>query len=148
CAFVAFEAVTVIYSLNASRTKMLPKLILVLLAFFLCVVEKSQGCDQDQTRQGCRIQNGICLCGIGCYSEYRYTTKEECRKALRGSRRDVCQRNPCQNRGACIQTSFEPGYRCRCEGTGYYGNRCQYACPTLHTAMQENETFPYECIII
>ena len=48
-----------------------------------------QGCEQDQTRQGCRIQNGVCLCGIGCYSEYRYTTKEECRKALRGYYRSV-----------------------------------------------------------
>jgi EGF-like domain. len=43
-----------------------------------------------------------------------------------GSRRDVCQRNPCHNGGTCSQTSFEPGYRCRCEGTGYYGNRCQH----------------------
>lgn len=48
------------------------------------VMEMCQGCEQDQTRQGCRIQSGVCLCGIGCYSEYRYTTKEECRKALRG----------------------------------------------------------------
>jgi hypothetical protein len=43
-----------------------------------------------------------------------------------GSRRDACQRNPCHNGGTCSQTSFEPGYRCRCEGTGYYGNRCQH----------------------
>jgi hypothetical protein len=56
-----------------------------LFSFFTStVMEICQGCEQDQTRQGCRIQNGVCLCGIGCYSEYRYTTKEECRKALRG----------------------------------------------------------------
>ncbi|XP_023710954.1 adhesive plaque matrix protein 2 isoform X3 [Cryptotermes secundus] len=119
-----------------------------ILAVLVFVMETCQGCEQDQTRQGCRIQNGVCLCGIGCYSEYRYTTKEECRKALRGSRRDVCQRNPCRNGGACSQTSFEPGYRCRCEGTGYYGSRCQHACPSPNTALQDNETFPYECVVI
>lgn len=25
----------------------------------------------------------------------------------------------------CVQTSQEPGYKCRCAGTGYYGARCE-----------------------
>lgn len=48
------------------------------------VMPAFEGC--DQTRQGCRIQEGTCLCGIGCYSEYRYSNYEECHKALKGKK--------------------------------------------------------------
>lgn len=60
---------------------------------------------------------------------------------------DVCGRRPCMNSGTCIQISQTPGYRCRCEGTGYWGSRCQRVCPTpadTHLFVQ----YPYECIII
>lgn len=46
----------------------------------------NKGCESGQTRQGCRIQQGQCLCGVGCYSEYRYSNKDECRKALKGEK--------------------------------------------------------------
>ncbi|XP_047115040.1 adhesive plaque matrix protein 2-like [Schistocerca piceifrons] len=104
-------------------------------------------CESNQTRQGCRIQEGTCLCGVGCYSEYRYSSREECRKALKGRGDDPCQVNPCENGGSCSQISFEPGYRCRCEGTGFYGNRCQNACPIPGTSTGRY-SFPHECIVI
>lgn len=43
-----------------------------------------------------------------------------------GGRRDLCYRaNLCFNGGSCLQISAPPGFRCRCEGTGYYGPRCE-----------------------
>lgn len=41
-----------------------------------------------------------------------------------GKRNDVCNPNPCLHGGSCIQISQQPGYKCRCEGTGYFGLRC------------------------
>jgi len=48
----------------------------------ISVIPVFEGC--DQSRQGCRIQEGQCLCGKGCYSEYRYSNYDECYKALKG----------------------------------------------------------------
>ncbi|XP_071446613.1 adhesive plaque matrix protein 2-like isoform X2 [Hetaerina americana] len=101
------------------------KVAVLLIALYLNFAES---CDENQTRPGCKIDSGRqCVCGIGCYSEYRYNSKEECRKALKGRRHNICSENPCQNEGACIQTTVDPGYRCRCEGTGFYGSRCEHA---------------------
>lgn len=36
----------------------------------------------------------------------------------------MCDPNPCLHGGTCIQISQHPGFRCRCEGSGYYGLRC------------------------
>ncbi|KAI4470672.1 egf-like domain [Holotrichia oblita] len=41
-----------------------------------------------------------------------------------GKRSDSCHPSPCQHGGSCIQISQPPGFRCRCEGTGYFGARC------------------------
>ena len=41
-------------------------------------------CDSNRLRQGCRIQEGACLCGTGCDTDYRYSNKRECESALRG----------------------------------------------------------------
>ncbi|KAF2881105.1 hypothetical protein ILUMI_25071 [Ignelater luminosus] len=87
-------------------------------------VQLANSCDIDQIRQGCRIQNRGCSCGAGCISEYRYETIQECQNALRGKRSDICVPNPCLHGGSCLQISQQPGYRCRCEGTGYFGARC------------------------
>uniref|UniRef100_A0A1B6DGW2 EGF-like domain-containing protein n=1 Tax=Clastoptera arizonana TaxID=38151 RepID=A0A1B6DGW2_9HEMI len=106
-----------------------------------------QGCDPGQERHGCRIQQGRCFCGYGCYSEYRYSSKEECRKALKGRQNDACQRIPCLHNGACTQTSQDQGYKCHCEGTGYYGSCCQHACPTPG-ALNPGARFPHECVVI
>lgn len=43
-----------------------------------------------------------------------------------GQRRNQCGETPCMHGGACSQTTMDPGYKCRCEGTGYYGPRCQH----------------------
>jgi hypothetical protein len=83
-------------------------------------------CELDQTQHGCRIDNGQCMCAFGCKAEFRYATRKECQDALKGRSSDICSgRAPCLNHGTCIQISQMPGYKCRCEGTGYWGSRCQ-----------------------
>lgn len=37
---------------------------------------------------------------------------------------NVCNRMPCL-RGICIQTVQDPGFTCKCEGTDFYGQRCE-----------------------
>ncbi|XP_060521191.1 protein crumbs-like [Cylas formicarius] len=105
-------------------------------------------CENGQTKQGCLIRNLVCSCGIGCVSDYRYDTIHECQNALRGKKKDICKlNNPCQHGGTCIQISQQPGYKCRCEGTGYFGMRCNRACP-VPGAGRIGDIFPYECIVI
>uniref|UniRef100_A0A182N205 EGF-like domain-containing protein n=1 Tax=Anopheles dirus TaxID=7168 RepID=A0A182N205_9DIPT len=109
----------------------------------------TRGCDLDQTQHGCRIDNGQCTCAFGCKSEFRYATRKECQDALKvryqsgatrsydrvesdravlfrfqGRSSDICNRQPCMNGGTCTQVTTMPQYKCRCEGTGYWGNRC------------------------
>merc|ERR1711911_451239 len=43
------------------------------------------GCESNRLRQGCRIQEGRCLCGTGCDTDYRYSNRKECEAALRGT---------------------------------------------------------------
>lgn len=45
----------------------------------------AEACDLDQMASGCRISNAQCSCGYGCKSEYRYSSNEECRAALKGN---------------------------------------------------------------
>ena len=105
-------------------------------------------CDSNRLRQGCRIQEGTCLCGTGCDTDYRYANKRECESALRGisfhhyksfiimnkiekttyvgHSQDPCSSRPC-NRGSCLQILNAPtGYTCLCSGTNYYGERCEH----------------------
>ncbi|CAH0391923.1 unnamed protein product [Bemisia tabaci] len=112
------------------------------------VLPMSRGCEPGQVREGCRIDNGECFCASGCYSEYRYSNREECRKALKGKKLDSCSRTPCLHQGTCSQTMKEPGYKCRCEGTGYYGQRCEYRCPSLFSQSRSQNYYPYECVLI
>ena len=42
-------------------------------------------CESNRLRQGCRIQEGRCLCGTGCDTDYRYSNRKECEAALRGA---------------------------------------------------------------
>lgn len=65
----------------------------------------------------------------------------------KGRSNDLCSRGPCLHRGVCIQITQTPGYRCRCEGTGYFGNRCQRKCPNAEESLMIGQ-FPYECIVI
>ncbi|XP_026462238.1 delta-like protein 4 [Ctenocephalides felis] len=124
----------------------LPQLFLVLVFITLDGVELSrpQQCEMDN---GCRIQAGRCYCDYGCKSDYPYSSYRDCQKALKGRRSDICSRTqPCRNSGSCIQISLDPGYKCRCDGTGYYGTHCERACPT--SADPYTGIFPYECIVI
>uniref|UniRef100_A0A146L4Q3 Cadherin EGF LAG seven-pass G-type receptor 1 n=1 Tax=Lygus hesperus TaxID=30085 RepID=A0A146L4Q3_LYGHE len=117
-------------------------LLFLSLLYFAC-----DGCEQDELVRGCRISQGRCLCGVGCDTEYRYSSRDECRDALKGRSQDACSMNPCHNDGACIQTaSSYANFKCKCEGTGFYGPKCQYPCPSSGSAAAKN--FPYECIEI
>ncbi|XP_032689680.1 multiple epidermal growth factor-like domains protein 6 [Odontomachus brunneus] len=108
----------------------------------------SEGCELDQMRYGCRIYNAQCSCGYGCKSEYRYNNNDDCKLALKGRRSDLCSRSkPCQNEGSCSQISSEPGFKCRCEGTGFYGTYCEIPCPKADNPQFQGQ-FPYECIVI
>ncbi|XP_073976207.1 uncharacterized protein [Rhodnius prolixus] len=120
--------------------------ILVFLIFSSLMYMACDGCDLDQVVRGCKIQQRQCICGIGCRSEYRYRSREECRNNLKGKVSDVCSTKPCANNGICMQTPMSPSmYKCRCEGTGYYGSRCEYPCPLPGSIVR---SFPHECIVI
>uniref|UniRef100_A0A182MLM5 EGF-like domain-containing protein n=1 Tax=Anopheles culicifacies TaxID=139723 RepID=A0A182MLM5_9DIPT len=111
------------------------------------LIGSTQCCDLDQTQHGCRIDNGQCTCAFGCKSEFRYATRKECQDALKGRTSDICNRQPCQNGGTCTQVTTMPQYRCRCEGTGYWGNRCHRICPKPDQ-MQPGAKFPHECVLL
>ncbi|XP_031826445.1 uncharacterized protein LOC116424320 isoform X3 [Nomia melanderi] len=129
---------------------MLSRLILpiILVLVIVAINTFSRACDLDQMQYGCRIYNAQCRCGYGCSSEYRYNNNDDCKEALRGKRSDTCHRlKPCLNGGSCLQISSEPGFKCRCEGTGYYGPFCDKPCPGLNH-LRLRGPFPYECVVI
>lgn len=67
----------------------------------------------------------------------------------KGRANNICSRAPCFNKGICTQINPSPGYKCTCNGTGYYGPRCQRKCPQGFEAPNERgEKFPNECIVI
>uniref|UniRef100_A0A8D8NZV8 (northern house mosquito) hypothetical protein n=1 Tax=Culex pipiens TaxID=7175 RepID=A0A8D8NZV8_CULPI len=107
----------------------------------------ANACELDQTQHGCRIDNGQCTCAFGCKSEFRYATRKECQDALKGRSNDVCSRQPCMNGGHCSQVSTVQQYKCRCEGTGYWGQRCQRLCPKPEQVTAGTQ-YPPECVII
>ncbi|XP_011877077.1 PREDICTED: zinc metalloproteinase nas-37-like isoform X2 [Vollenhovia emeryi] len=128
---------------------MLPRLTLPVALLLLTMgVVLSKGCELDQMRYGCRIYNAQCSCGYGCKAEYRYDNNDDCKLALKGRRSDICSRSkPCMNEGSCSQISSEPGFKCRCEGTGFYGTYCETPCPRPDNTLFRGQ-FPYECVVI
>ncbi|XP_059059788.1 uncharacterized protein LOC131853013 [Achroia grisella] len=118
---------------------------LLILAVLVCLHWNAKACDPDQTHYGCKFYGSSCYCSYGCKNEYIYITRKDCLSALRERNPNICFRMPCL-RGICIQTTQDPGFTCKCEGTGFYGQRCEKACPssvTLHGLI-----FPHECIVI
>lgn len=107
----------------------------------------THACELDQTQYGCRIDNGQCTCAFGCKSEFRYATRKECQDALKGRSGDICSRAPCLNNGSCTQVTAMPQYKCRCEGTGYWGTRCQRLCPKPEQ-VPAGSKYPHECVVI
>ncbi|XP_047041233.1 cubilin-like [Helicoverpa zea] len=110
---------------------------------FACI-QLAWCCEPDQTHNGCKIYGASCTCGYGCRTEFIYRTRRACLNALRERSSNVCSRMPCL-RGNCIQTVQDPGFTCKCEGTGFYGQRCEKACPTVPV---RGMVFPHECIVI
>ncbi|XP_050303363.1 protein crumbs homolog 1-like [Anthonomus grandis grandis] len=112
-------------------------------------IELCGACENGQMKQGCLIRNLVCSCGFGCVSDYRYNNMQDCQAALRGKKKDICKvQIPCLHGGTCIQVSQDPGYKCRCEGSGYYGARCHRPCPISGAGRIGDRNFPYECIEI
>ncbi|XP_070497521.1 protocadherin-like wing polarity protein stan [Chironomus tepperi] len=119
-----------------------------ILVCLVLVIYSVNACDVlTETHHGCKIENSQCICGFGCKSEFRYTTKKECTDSLKGRANDICGRQPCINGGTCLQTSLSPGYKCKCEGTRHYGNRCQRPCPNSRN-FEQFTIIPHECIEI
>ncbi|XP_043285837.1 neurogenic locus notch homolog protein 3-like [Venturia canescens] len=119
-------------------------IVTVLLTFGVFV----RTCDNDQMRSGCRIVERQCGCGFGCKAEFRYDSMEACRMALKGGKHDICShQRPCLHEGSCLQISQEPGFKCRCEGTGYHGPQCDKPCPRPNNPHFRGP-FPYECVVI
>ncbi|KAI4489556.1 hypothetical protein M0802_010993 [Mischocyttarus mexicanus] len=122
--------------------------ILTTIILFVTIGTLSKACELDQMRYGCRIYNAQCSCGYGCKAEYRYDSNEDCKLALRGRLNDTCYKsNPCLHGGSCSQISPDPGFKCRCEGTGYFGTRCEKPCPAPNN-LRYRGPFPYECVVI
>ncbi|XP_017781101.1 PREDICTED: cell death abnormality protein 1-like [Nicrophorus vespilloides] len=115
--------------------------------FFILGLQVCFSCEQHERGTGCRIHNRRCSCDdFGCKKDYPYETYEACHSALKGKRSNGCYPNPCMHEGSCIQISQAPGFKCRCEGTGFFGARCSRACPKGGAGRYD--IFPYECIVI
>ncbi|CAH0547494.1 unnamed protein product [Brassicogethes aeneus] len=107
-----------------------------------------EACDQTQAKIGCIISNMTCRCGLGCESEYQFESFQECQNTIKGKKKDICiTNNPCMHGGTCTQISQKPGYKCRCEGTGFFGLRCSRGCP-IPGQGRIGDIFPFECIVI
>ncbi|XP_053624409.1 cubilin-like [Plodia interpunctella] len=116
----------------------------VTLLLAVCLLHWTRACEPDQLHNGCRLLGSVCSCGYGCKNEYVYKSRAACLNALRERSSNACYRMPCL-RGICIQTAMDPGFSCKCENTGFYGQRCERACPTIP---MRGLVFPHECIVI
>ncbi|XP_026500672.1 cubilin-like [Vanessa tameamea] len=114
-------------------------LVIAIAAGFMFVL----ACEPEETQYGCKIMSS-CTCGYGCKTEFIFRSRRECLDALRERSANPCSRIPCM-RGICTQTVQQPGYACKCEGTGFFGQRCEKACPTVAV---RGLVFPHECVVI
>ncbi|XP_050685972.1 EGF-like repeat and discoidin I-like domain-containing protein 3 [Eriocheir sinensis] len=131
-----------------------PSLQLLLLTLLACVLLPALlsgvgACEPEQLVQGCRLEEGGCVCGLGCDTTFRYATREQCQAALKEQQQDPCETKPCRNGGLCSQISRDPGYQCLCVNTGYYGRTCHKKCPSPKQFSSGLDTrFPVDCMVI
>ncbi|XP_048005716.1 uncharacterized protein LOC125241340 [Leguminivora glycinivorella] len=117
----------------------------ILLTCF-CLSAYGMQCERSQRKHGCAISpQNVCVCYIGCKRELPYDSLAECKKDLNERSSNACNRQPCR-RGICTQTALPPGFACKCEGTGFYGNYCEKPCPTAR--LHYGQIFPHECVVI
>jgi len=87
-----------------------------------------------QRHQGCYVVEGMCHCAQAwcCNNPFNYTSLESCLAVAENTVQleDPCENEPCKHNGYCVQLKGKnPGYRCECHGTGYFGPRCHEKCP-------------------
>ncbi|XP_058792780.1 protein cueball-like [Phymastichus coffea] len=130
------------------RTGLTLPIVLVIFATLASLLADSRACEIDKMGHGCRINKAQCSCGYGCKAEYRYKDMEECNHALTGKRHNACHSaNRCLHGGSCLQITSQPGFKCLCEGTGFFGYRCEKPCPGPENPHHRGP-FPYECVVI
>ncbi|KAJ8687740.1 hypothetical protein QAD02_023534 [Eretmocerus hayati] len=109
---------------------------------------QTQACEKSEMATGCRINAGTCSCGWGCKQEFRYPDMEKCKLALAGTPPNLCDSpERCLHGGACSQISPEPGYRCLCVRTGYFGTNCEKPCPERNDPNYRG-LFPSDCLSV
>ncbi|KAK3855415.1 hypothetical protein Pcinc_038184 [Petrolisthes cinctipes] len=62
-----------------------PPLLLLVTAALLPLIGVAGGCVPEQLVQGCRLEEGACVCGLGCNTTFRYATRDQCQAALKVS---------------------------------------------------------------
>ncbi|XP_076055791.1 uncharacterized protein LOC143033946 isoform X2 [Oratosquilla oratoria] len=117
----------------------------------------ARACEPDHLVQGCRYDGTTCVCGLGCDTIFRFSTRDECEGALKSADStedppdpDPCRAGRCQHGGICTQSGLAPGFLCQCANTGHYGDRCHLRCPVPdEVPLQEAvQAFPSECVVI
>ncbi|XP_046391529.1 uncharacterized protein LOC124159665 [Ischnura elegans] len=121
-----FDSTALLKHMTMSAKALMVTAATLTLVICLGIVE---ACVEEEKLTGCKIiDGGICVCGIGCYSDYQYNDMAECINGGPGRHQNICLENPCLNGGACSPTAENPGYKCSCKGTGHYGSTCEHAC--------------------
>ncbi|KAG7171502.1 hypothetical protein Hamer_G018624 [Homarus americanus] len=110
----------------------------------------------EQLVQGCRIDDGACVCGLGCDTSFRYSTRDQCQTALKMALEvsvmasDGLEVEVSHGPQMALEIVRDPGYQCLCVNTGYYGHVCHKKCPTPEefNNMDPSTQFPIECMLI
>ncbi|XP_038056367.1 contactin-associated protein-like 2 [Patiria miniata] len=110
--------------------------LLVFSCFVLVATVVSSDCVKQEF-SGCNRVGKQCVCSTetACDNPFSYRDVRRCRRALFG---DTCRKNNCENNGQCVQTKHDV-YLCKCEGTGYYGHRCETKCPKDLTIVPDED---------
>jgi len=99
--------------------------------------------------KGCNIVRGKCECrqAWGTTTPFIYETADDCINDQNG-KNDKCGPQPCGD-GICVQT-MKNGYRnwkCLCDGTGSYGDRCEKKCPSRNEESIHSLYYPVACVM-
>ncbi|XP_076071728.1 uncharacterized protein LOC143043200 [Mytilus galloprovincialis] len=85
-----------------------------------------------------------------CQNPTMFNSLEDCQLELYGLVNYCSLPDVCRNNGFCVSTRTwygSPAYKCYCDGTGYYGKKCETRCPSART-FPRPRSFPVSCIQI